>query len=92
VPGGADGSEPSGGGVDGSEPSGGGAPGFEPEGWQLSGCLLELSLQSDFFLPFFFDEHFDDPSLDFFLSLFFLSDLAAALVPEAAGAAAADMA
>jgi hypothetical protein len=48
-------------------------------------------LQSDFFLPFFF-EHFDDPSPDFFLSPFFLSSLAAALVPEAAGAAAADRA
>ncbi len=88
--GGAEGSDPSGGGAKESEPSGGGAEGSWPGGGQGSGFLAELSLQSDFFLPFFFDGHFDDPSLDFFLSLFFLSSLAAALVPEAAGAAAAD--
>src|SRR5688500_3790088 len=80
------------GGEEGSDPSGGGADGSWPEGGQGSGFLAEpslLPLQPDFFLSFF-DEHFDDPSPDFFLSLFFLPSLAAAFVPEAAGAAAAD--
>jgi hypothetical protein len=72
----------------------GGAPELLSAGGQASGFLAELSWHFDFFLPFFFDEHFDDGSVVdvvlFFLSLFFLSALAAAVLPEAAGTAAAD--
>jgi hypothetical protein len=62
-------------------------------GAQASGFLPALSRHCDFFLPFFF-EHFDAGSVvdvvSFFLSFFFLSALAAALVAEAAGTAAAE--
>ena len=74
--------------------SAGGGPGPLSAGGQASGFLPELSWHWDFFLPFFFDEQFDDGSVvdvvSFFLSFFFLPALAAAVLPEAAGTAAAD--
>ena len=85
----APGASPGGAGAEGSEPSAGGADGSLSVGLQSSGCLAEFFSHCDFFLPFFF-EHFDDGSVvDFFLSLFFLSSLAAAVVKGAGPAAAA---